>query len=195
MHHGTTQQDNFSQQTIIQQAIIQGKSSSGAPGALCNESEVARLSALSFTFGLNSSLSISECKDLAAITAFVNARELMPEHLLGFMSPYSVTEYANFGARLFLTSDSAGGFGLIGGQLCSVFSHPGKHYGHQLVAFAKALGAERLTCYDFNGFLGDLYKQHGFVESERHSWRCDLAPANWNYARWGRPDYLIMELK
>ena len=146
-----------------------------------------------FSESIHGHLRLRECTTTEAIGQFVAARNAMPQHLLGFLSDYSVQDYESQSARLFLAHNHKGGFGLIGDHLCSVFSHPGMKYGTLLVSAAIDYGARRLTCYDAHGVLGSLYSGHGFREIERHKWLDHLAPPHWNYARWGRPDFLIME--
>jgi hypothetical protein len=133
------------------------------------------------------------CLSVELKQEFVEARDAMPKHLLGFITRYSMAQYEGMGAQLFLTTDRCGGFAIANGLLCSVFSHPGRRYGDELCASAVALGATHLTCYDHNGFLSRLYERHGFFETSRESWSRALAPADWDYSRWGEPDYVTME--
>jgi hypothetical protein len=135
---------------------------------------------------------IVECHTVHEMEKFIVSRDSLPSHLRGFIVPYSQEEYASKGARLFLTLDGRGGVALIDGELGSLFSLPGAHYGDALVAFAVELGAWKLSCYDTRGKLPSLYGRHGFKESLRAPWNDEYAPKTWDYAAWGRPDYVEM---
>ena len=135
---------------------------------------------------------IVQCHSVEDMERFIASRDSLPPHLRGFIVPYSQEEYATKGARLFLTVDGRGGVALMNGELGSLFSLPGAHYGDILVAFAVEHGASRLSCYDTRDKLPSLYGRHGFTESLRAPWNDEYAPRTWNYAVWGRPDYVEM---
>ncbi|ATI18860.1 acetyltransferase [Streptomyces phage Diane] len=86
------------------------------------------------------------------------------------------------GARYYLTSDFQSGFGVASdGTLIGLFSTV-KGRGDALISDAVThKGATRLDCFD--GYLPELYKRHGFVETER--------VPNWTA---GEPDVVFMAL-
>jgi hypothetical protein len=135
---------------------------------------------------------LSECCCSEEMARFISARDSLPEGLRGFIVPYTVEEYQAKNATLFLTADGLGGFALMQGELASLFSLPGAHYGDMLVREAVQRGASKLSCYDTRGKLPSLYGRHGFTETFRASWDDEFAPKNWNFAAWGRPDYVEM---
>ena len=55
-------------------------------------------------------------------------------------------------------------------------------------------GAQVLSCFDTLAKFSNLYERHGFRETFRAPWDDNLAPLHWNYAKWGRPDYVEMSL-
>lgn len=152
---------------------------------------VSNLSNISFDTRIGA---VHECLSLEAVSRFIRARDSLPARLQCFVIPYTRKEYIEQEARLFLTEDGRGGFGMIGQDLSSLFSLPGARHGDLLVAAAVKLGASRLTCYDTNGKLVALYSRHGFLESLRVPWDDSLAPVNWDYEAWGRPDCVEMRL-
>lgn len=104
----------------------------------------------------------------------------------------SVDEYVQRRARLFLTEDGKGGFGIIGTELVSLFSYPDVRYGATLMERAVAEGADFLSCFDVRGFLPRFYERFGFKEVARYSFDPDLAPSNWLYDSLGTPDVIQM---
>lgn len=135
---------------------------------------------------------VLKCSSLQEMEAFIAARDSLPSRLHGFVVPYSLEDYLCKRAQLFLTADERGGFAVINGELASLFSLPGAHYGDVLVAASIQNGAERLSCYDNHGKLFKLYSRHGFRETLRVSWNDGFAPHDWDYDAWGRPDYVEM---
>lgn len=119
---------------------------------------------------------VSECCSREEMERFVSARDALPEHLRGFIVLYSIEEYMSAAAGLFMTHDGFGGFAVIKGELASLFSLPGAHYGDLLVCHAVAHGANKLSCFDTLGKLPALYGRHGFVETFRAAWDDTLAP-------------------
>lgn len=66
-------------------------------------------------------------------------------------------------SRYFLVTEDnkvVGGFAVIQGELVALFSRV-RGLGHWLLRNAVAAGAFRLNCFD--GYLSELYKNHGFV--------------------------------
>lgn len=140
------------------------------------------------------SIGIVECSQSEEIERFVQAREALPSRFIVCLTPLSVQAYLGTNTRLFLTEDSMGGFGLLGPEISSIFSYPGKKYGDLLLEEAKARGGSSLCCYDLNGALPRFYARHGFREVARHAWKEELAAPSWNYAVWGTPDFVEMSL-
>lgn len=133
-----------------------------------------------------------ECRSIEEIGRFIDARDSLPSALRGFLMPYSREKYLAKEARLFLTVDGRGGFALIRDELASLFSLPGARYGDMLVRSAVDEGACKLSCFDSSGKLVSLYARHGFQEKVRSCWNDALAPREWDYTAWGRPDYVEM---
>lgn len=140
------------------------------------------------------SVTIAECSSERDMHRFMIARDILPPKQKGMRHPYTFDEYVEQGARLFLTHDSCGGFGLRGNELISLFSLPGYKYGNILVAAAKERGAEHLCCFDVDGRLLSFYGRHGFREVARELWNPQCAPPNWNYQDLGTPDVVTMSL-
>jgi hypothetical protein len=151
-----------------------------------------------FCFSASASLSpfradaLMECYTVEDMSRFIASRDSLPPALRGFVMPYSPETYVAKEARLFLTIDGRGGFALIADELASLFSLPGAGYGDLLVQAAVQEGASKLSCFDNKGKLVSLYSRHGFRETNRFAWKDDLAPRAWDYAAWGRPDYVEM---
>lgn len=78
------------------------------------------------------------------------------------------------------------------GEISNVFNLGKKGQGGEAVNAAIECGGDHLNCFD--GYLPDYYKQFGFVETSRVPFDRSLAPAEWNYARYGTPDVVFMEL-
>jgi len=135
---------------------------------------------------------ITECCSLEEFDRFVNIREGLPEVSKLMLDRLNVDEYVQKRARLFLTHDAKGGFGIIEGELVSLFSYPGVRHGVALMERAIAEGAEFLSCFDVAGFLPRFYEQFGFKEVARYSFDPDLAPSNWLYDTLGTPDVIQM---
>jgi predicted GNAT family N-acyltransferase len=104
----------------------------------------------------------------------------------------SVDEYLQQRARLFLTHDGKGGFGIIGTEVVSLFSYPEARHGTALMTRALEEGASFLSCFDVNGYLPRFYERFGFQEVARYSFDRDLAPSNWLYDELGTPDVIQM---
>jgi hypothetical protein len=142
-----------------------------------------------------SHLCFHECKGDADYERFVNARAQLPERFCMFLSPLDRDEYVRGDLRLFLMEDSQAGYGLRGTELISVFSLPGAHRGALVAGDAIARGARRLDLLDANGKVERLYLSLGFQEVARYPWNESCAPSGWDYDLWGRPDFVVMELR
>jgi hypothetical protein len=135
---------------------------------------------------------ITECVSLEQFELFVKIREGLPEISKLMLDRLSVNDYLQQQARLFITHDGKGGFGLIGTELVSLFSYPDARHGERLMRSALAEGATYLTCFDIGGYLPRFYERFGFQEVARYSFDRDLAPSNWLYDSLGTPDVIQM---
>jgi hypothetical protein len=135
---------------------------------------------------------ITECISLEQFELFVKIREGLPEISKLMLDRLSVNDYLQQQARLFLTHDGKGGFGLIGTELVSLFSYSDARHGQRLMKSAIAEGATFLTCFDIKGCLPRFYERFGFQEVARYSFDRDLAPSNWPYDELGTPDVIQM---
>lgn len=126
------------------------------------------------------------------IREFIRHRDDMPEGLQAFLSPLTVEEYREKGAKAYLTRSGRAGFAITEDKaLTSVFSKPGARMGREAVEQAIELGAETLDCID--GKLPGFYDRLGFVEYDRIPWDDKYAPEGWDYKRFGRPDIVLMK--
>lgn len=64
------------------------------------------------------------------------------------------------GLKCYALADWSGGFSVLDGRLCHVWSTE-RGQGDLLVSAGKRRGGKRLDC--FEGHLSDLYARHGFV--------------------------------
>jgi hypothetical protein len=135
---------------------------------------------------------VTECVSLEQFERFVMIREGLPEVSKLMLDRLSVNEYLQQQARLFLTHDGKGGFGIIGTELVSLFSYPEARHGERLMRIAIAEGATFLSCFDIGGFLPRFYERFGFQEVARYLFDGDLAPSNWLYDQLGTPDVIQM---
>jgi hypothetical protein len=124
---------------------------------------------------------------------FIRIRDMLPKIRRDFLTPYTADQYKTNNVKLKLHESSAGGYGLKGDELISVFSLPGKHLGSELVDDAIANGAKRLDC--LGEPLLDFYTRKGFKLVKTDKWNDRFAPKNWDYAKSGRPDLYYMELE
>jgi hypothetical protein len=63
--------------------------------------------------------------------------------------------------------------------------------GAPLVLDAIEAGADHLNCFDTG--LVEYYERFGFFEVDRVEWDESLAPDEWDYEQYGRPDVVFME--
>ncbi len=136
-----------------------------------------------------------ECLNRTERERFIAQRDKLSPDLRPFLTLFSIEEYDRDRVRLFLTADGNGGYGLKDGELISVFSLGGTRLGPALVHDAIIRGARKLECLDAHNHLSRFYARVGFIEIQRIPWDDQYAPADWNYARFGRPDLVFMELK
>lgn len=112
-------------------------------------------------------------------------------------------DYAN--TKTFLSEDGLAGVAVTkDGEIISLFVDPtakvaeGRGRGRALIELAKQNGGTHLNCYNVG--LPELYKQHGFTETQKIKWNDDF----WEKEKWhkelhseysnGEPDIVFMEL-
>jgi hypothetical protein len=108
------------------------------------------------------------------------------------ITPYTAEEYAGF--KTYLSPDGKSGFAIKpDGELISVFSKA-KGRGESLVDDAVLnKGAVKLDAFDINGKLPSLYGKY-MDETSRFKFADEYAPKDWDYAKLGRPDVVMMGL-
>lgn len=136
-----------------------------------------------------------ECITDTQRALFVAERDRLSQDLGAFLTPYSLEQYDRLDVQLFLAPCGRGGYGLLDGELISLFSLRGAGLGPTLVRDSIERGAWHLECLDARGVLGKFYGSFGFVEVDRIAWDDRYAPPHWNYERFGRPDLIKMELQ
>lgn len=94
----------------------------------------------------------------------------------------------------YLYDDGCAGFAITqDDELVGLFNGTEKGgVGRRLINIAISKGANNLFCFDTK--LTQFYEERGFVETDRAEWDEDMAPTNWDYDRFGRPDVVWMEL-
>jgi len=105
-----------------------------------------------------------------------------------------LTSYDSYeGFSCYLSQDEMAGFAIHDdtGELVSMFSVSDLYDGDYLASSAVSLGAQKLDCFDENGFLPNLYSKYGFRESSRIPWDDQYAPKNW---RGDCPDVVYMDI-
>jgi GNAT superfamily N-acetyltransferase len=107
-----------------------------------------------------------------------------------FLTSSSAEDLASH--RLFLSPDKTVGYAIDPkGDLQNVFNNGGpKGSGRAAVDHAIANGATTLDAFD--GYLPNLYAQHGFEAYGRMPFNREYAPPGWDYAAHGEPDVVFM---
>ena len=125
---------------------------------------------------------------------FLKGRDGLPKDYQPFVSSISKEEYKKRGVKLFVSKNGKSGYGIDkDGTLVSLYAKQGTKQGCYAVQSAIKNGATRLDCFD--GKLPKFYDAHGFIEYDRSKWDPKQAPDNWNYDRFGKPDYIFMKLQ
>lgn len=65
--------------------------------------------------------------------------------------------------------------------------------GDLMLSLAKANGGTQLDHFD--GKLSDIYSRNGFEEYDRWKFNDEMAPGDWNYEKYGRPDIVLRRIK
>ncbi len=136
-----------------------------------------------------------ECLTPAERKVFVSQRDRLPVELAAFLTPWTLEQYDAAGVKLFLHRSLQAGYGLLNGELISVFSLPGSALGRDVVLDAVERGATHLDCLIPHDKLKRLYEGCGFVEVSRVPWDDAYAPIGWNYDRFGKPDLIFMRVE
>ncbi len=141
------------------------------------------------------SVSVHELDTRSERNRFVMLREMLPERHRLMLTPYAVADYEREGARLFLTDNNTGGFGILPSkEIVSVFSLPGTRVGRYLIEDAILRGGRRVECFDIGNKLPKLYAQFGFSEVDRIPWDDNHSPQSWDFDRYGTPDVVVLDL-
>lgn len=118
---------------------------------------------------------------------------LIKNKRLEFFTVYTEVEMRPW--RLLLTEEAKGGAGFAitpDKELVNIFNNTDiKGLGRAMVRCAIDLGVNRVFCFD--GFLRDFYTSFGFRVVKWRAWDSKLAPANWNYGKYGKPRVLWFE--
>ena len=126
--------------------------------------------------------------------AFEKFKHALDEWALGNeYAPFVTKDRGHFsGATCYKVEGVQAGFAVGGdNELLGMFNgSPISGLGDMMIKYSVREGATHLSCFD--GFLVELYKQHGFVESDRIEWKEKYKPDRWNYDRFGRPDVVCM---
>lgn len=138
---------------------------------------------------------VFECLTQAERKIFVAQRDVLPTELAAFLTPWTLEQYNESGVQLFLHRSLRAGYGILNGELISVFSLPGAGLGRDVVLDAVGRGATHLDCLIPHEKLKRLYEGCGFVEVGRVPWDDGYAPAGWNYKRFGTPDLIFMRVE
>lgn len=109
-----------------------------------------------------------------------------------FVTAYDADDYK--GNRMFLLPKGEAGFSLTPeGDIVSVFKNPKKttekKVTERTLLVALAHGGKTLDCFD--GFLPQLYAQHGFKAVCKLKFDREYAPEGWDYERDGEPDVVF----
>jgi hypothetical protein len=106
---------------------------------------------------------------------------------------YSAEEYAESGARVFMSPDGDMGFALMGDDIVSVFKHPdstSKEAAMHMLAAAIQAGGRKLD--NFDGPLSELYAHVGMVPIARTPFDLKFKPPGWDARSMGKPDIVFM---
>lgn len=111
---------------------------------------------------------------------------------LEFLTVYTEEEIDK--SDLYISLDGGVGFGISPDkELFNLFNNTGtKLCGREAVDYAIFKGARKAFCFD--GFLRLYYAKHGFEVVDRVPWSKELAPANWDYDKYGTPDVVWLEI-
>jgi hypothetical protein len=95
---------------------------------------------------------------------------------------------------LYIATGSGVGFAISSDrELFNLFNNTGtKLCGREAVDYALTKGARKVFCFD--GFLCKYYEKWGFKVYDRLPWSETLAPKNWDYKTYGKPDVVWLEL-
>jgi hypothetical protein len=125
---------------------------------------------------------------------FIGQRDMLPNDLRAFLTPYSPDKYIAMKAELYLSDTKLSGFGITpDGELISVFSLSDAHEGDDAVDAAIKVGAKYLDC--LGEHLRKFYEEHGFEVIEEYPWDEKYRPEGWDEKKHGKLSVYFMELK
>ena len=121
--------------------------------------------------------------------------ELVKDEHRKFLDWYTWEEYKEKGIRIYMSQDGQTGYGISKNNMGVTLwtradATPG--IGKKSIAHGITQGMDKLECYD--GKLPTIYEKFGFKEVSRTPWNDAFAPKHWDYAAYGKPDYLEMKL-
>lgn len=119
-------------------------------------------------------------------------RRLVFSKRLEFLTIYTEEELDK--ADLYITTGGGVGFGISSDkELFNLFNNSGiRLAGREAVDHALVCGARKVFCFD--GFLRKYYERWGFKVVKRECWNPEFAPIKWDYATYGTPDVVWLEL-
>lgn len=111
----------------------------------------------------------------------------------GYLSPLDPSDLV--GRRVTLRNGGKTGYVITpDGDLQNLFNN-GAPKGAALPLIVDGIKRGGRTLDAFDGFLPDLYRQYGFVETGRVPFNPEYAPPGWDFARDGTPDVVFMALE
>lgn len=123
---------------------------------------------------------------------FIEQLKKIKDNKKAFIDWYTEDEYKEKGIKLFLSENKKYGFGVSKNrELVSVFSLENGS-GDLIVKEAIKCGVDKLWCLGEK--LKSLYGRNKFKVIEEYNWDENLAPKNWDYEKYGRPNCYYMEL-
>lgn len=124
---------------------------------------------------------------------FAMAVAQIPPKYQPFLTPYSAEDYSAM--KRFMTPDGKTGFAIKpDGELVSLFDNSDvPNQGKAALVQAIKAGAVYLNCFDsMNHFLPQLYTDFGFEGFRADKFDINLAPAGWDFQKFGTPDIISM---
>ena len=120
-------------------------------------------------------------------------RQLSFSKRLEFFTIYTNEELDT--CDLYVSIGGGVGFGLAPDkEIINLFNNTGtKLCGREALDFAIAKGGRKVCCFDV--FFAKYSEAFGFKEYDRAAWNPSLAPLNWKYNEYGKPDVVWLKLK
>ncbi len=146
-----------------------------------------------------------EIEGTQGATRFLDGLARLRPDRRAFISPLTADELTAPGVEAHLTSDGLAGYTIDRGvagkpslgfdidEIGSLFNASGKpNVGESLMVEAISKGGN--SVFFFDGYLREFYEAFGFRETKSEKWNPALAPANWDYNRYGTPDVVWARL-